>query len=205
MTEYGDPGAGIVLIRPVGRHDEASVEDEIKIIRTNTGMEFKVLSFTVEDWNRDLSPWEAPPAFGKEGFGGLAARTLGEILKYCGDRSLKYYIGGYSLAGLFALWAAYQTDVFDGVAATSPSMWFPGFSEYMSDNGIGCDKVYLSLGNREEKTRNPIMSTVGDRIRDSYVALKESGVNCILEWNEGNHFTDPVIRTAKAFSWILTA
>jgi predicted alpha/beta superfamily hydrolase len=87
--------------------------------------------------------------------------------------------------------------------AASPSVWFPGFAEYMKKNEIKTNTVYLSLGNREEKTRNPIMATVGDRIREAYVLLKERGVNCILEWNEGNHFKDADIRTARAFAWAL--
>ena len=33
--------------------------------------------------------------------------------------------------------------------------------------------------------------------------LKEKERNCILEWNEGNHFKDPDIRTAKGFAWLL--
>ena len=33
----------------------------------------------VEDWNRDLSPWEAPPVLGKEEFGGRAEETLQEL------------------------------------------------------------------------------------------------------------------------------
>ncbi len=68
---------------------------------------------------------------------------------------------------------------------------------------IRTDTVYLSLGDREEKTRNPVMATVGDRIREAHVLMKERGVNCILEWNEGNHFRDADLRTAKAFAWVL--
>ena len=123
--------------------------------------------------------------------------------KLCGDKSKSYYIGGYSLAGLFALWAAYQTDTFDGVAAASPSMWFPGFADYMKENEIRTDTVYLSLGDKEEKARNPVMATVGDRIREAHALLKEQGANCILEWNKGNHFKDTDLRTARAFAWVL--
>ena len=157
------------------------------------------------DWNNDLSPWEAPAVFGKESFGSGASEMLGRLLGLCDDRSKTYYIGGYSLAGLFALWAAYQTDVFKGVAAASPSVWFPGFAEYMEKNEIRTDTVYLSLGDREEKARNPVMAPVGDRIREAHALLKERGVNCILEWNEGNHFKDPDLRTAKAFAWVLSS
>ena len=73
----------------------------------------------------------------------------------------------------------------------------------MKKNEIKTDTVYLSLGDREEKARNPVMATVGDRIREAYGLLKDRGLNCALEWNEGNHFRDPDLRTAKAFAWVL--
>ena len=73
----------------------------------------------------------------------------------------------------------------------------------MKKNGIRTEKVYLSLGDREEKTRNPVMATVGDRVREAHELLKERNVNCILEWNNGNHFMDADIRTAKAFTWVM--
>lgn len=65
------------------------------------------------------------------------------------------------------------------------------------------ENVYLSLGDKEEKARNPVMATVGDRIREAYELLKKQNINCILEWNEGNHFKDADLRTAKAFSWVM--
>ena len=129
--------------------------------------------------------------------------TLEEVKKLCSDRSKSYYIGGYSLAGLFALWTAYQTDLFKGVAAASPSIWFPAFLEYMQDHEIRTKTVYLSLGDKEAKARNPVMATVANRIRDAYDWLKDHDVNCTLERNPGNHFRDPDIRTAKAFVWVL--
>ncbi len=115
-----------------------------------------------------------------------------------------FYIGGYSLAGLFSLWAIYRTDVFSGAAAASPSAWFPGFIDYMKNNETKSDKIYLSLGDKEEKTRNPVMSTVGDRIRNMQDLLKAQGKDCILEWNQGNHFREPDLRMAKGFSWLLS-
>ena len=107
------------------------------------------------------------------------------------------------MGGLFALWAAYQTDAFVGVAAVSPSVWFPGFAEYTLIRSPLTGQVYLSLGDREEKTKNPVMAAVGDRIRELYDRLRQQGISCCLEWNEGNHFMDPDRRTAKGFAWIL--
>jgi hypothetical protein len=82
-------------------------------------------------------------------------------------------------------------------------MWFPGFLEYMEKENIKTGHVYLSLGDREEKTKNPVMATVGDRIKKAQMLLTDRGIECVLEWNEGNHFKDPDKRTAKAFSWLI--
>ena len=203
VREYGNKTARIVLVQPVGDHDEELTEHEIAAIREGYSEEFMMVTFKVDDWNRELSPWEAPAVFGRENFGSGAADTLREIIRYCEDRTKTYYIGGYSLAGLFALWAAYQTDLFRGVAAASPSMWFPGFAGYMREHEIRSRRVYLSLGDREEKTRNPVMATVGDRIREAHAMLRERTIECTLEWNEGNHFANADLRTARAFLWVM--
>ena len=203
ILEFGSADASAILIQPIGEHDLGLLEREIGLIRENVATDFKLIAFKVSDWNNDLSPWKAPAVFGNEGFGGGAEETFRKIMSHCEDKTKTYYIGGYSLAGLFALWASYNTDVFKGVAAASPSVWFPGFSEYISERKIGCERVYLSLGDKEEKTRNRVMSTIGDKIRAAHDFFSSQGVACILEWNEGNHFKDPHIRTAKAFAWVL--
>ncbi len=201
--EYGNREAQMVLVQPVDDHDEELIELELEAIRKEYGEDFRLITFKITDWNRQLSPWEAPAVFGREGFGNGAAETLREILEYCGDRTKTYCLGGYSLAGLFALWAAYRTDLFQGIAAASPSMWFPGFAEFMKENEIRTRRVYLSLGDREAKTRNPVMSTVGDQIREAHALLCGQSIDCTLEWNAGNHFVDSDKRTAKAFLWVM--
>ena len=203
VYEYGNRDARAVLLQPADAHDLELIENEIALIRGSTAEDFRLLAFNIGDWNRDLSPWKAPAVFGREDFGCGAADTLSEIAGYCADRSKDYFIGGYSLAGLFALWAAYQTDLFRGVAAASPSVWFPGFSDFMEARRPMCGRVYLSLGDREEKTRNPVMSAVGEKIRAAYALLGAQGVDCALEWNEGNHFRDADVRTAIAFAWVM--
>ena len=203
MITYGNPDAPVVLIQMVDDHDLEGLESEVREIRKLTETDFYLIAIKVKNWNIDLSPWTAPPVFGREGFGAGAADTLAEVLKYTWEENRTYYLGGYSLAGLFALWASYQTDVFKGVAAASPSLWFPGFSDFMRENKIHTGAVYLSLGDKEEKTRNPVMAAVGDRIREAYALLKEQGIHTNLEWNQGNHFRDADIRTAKAFAWLM--
>lgn len=201
--QYGNCLAPAVLIQMVGEHDLPGIEKEIREIRKRTEQDFELVAVKVNNWNHDLSPWKAPAVFGKEDFGDGAAKTLEEVLKLCMDKERKYCIGGYSMAGLFALWAAGQTDRFSGVAAVSPSVWFPGFLEEMKSRRVQSDCIYLSLGDKEEKTRNPVMAQVGDCIRDGFAWLKEESVQCILEWNPGGHFKEPEVRTARAFAWVL--
>lgn len=203
IYRYGTAGADIVLIQPAGDHDISEIKEEVAEIQRLTSVDFEFVAVKVDHWNQELSPWKASAAFGNEDFGNGAAQTLEEILLLCADKNKTYYIGGYSLSGLFSLWAACQTDIFSGVAAASPSVWFPGFIDYMKKREIKSRNVYLSLGNKEEKTRNPVMAKVGDCIREGYVWIKAEGINCTLEWNQGGHFKEPMTRTARAFAWVM--
>ena len=203
VLRYGNPDASKVLLQMVDDHDLEGMESEINEIRRLTDIDFCLSAIQVRNWNDDLSPWPAPAVFGKDDFGGRAEETLAEVLKYCADKEKTYIIGGYSLAGLFALWAVYQTDVFKAAAAASPSVWFPGFAEYMRERRPYAGSIYLSLGDKEEKTRNSVMASVGDRIREAHELLKNQQIETVLEWNQGNHFKEADIRTAKAFAWAL--
>lgn len=213
IREFGNPKAEILLVQMVDDHDLEVIENEVSYIRELTGgQDFCLKAVKVNKWNQDLSPWPAPAVFGDENFGGGGAKTLDYLLskvvldedKDTTESSGKrFFIGGYSLAGLFALWAGSQTDLFDGIAAASPSIWFPNFTEYMQKNKIYADAVYLSLGEREERTRNPAMAQVGNAIRAAETILRDADTDCILEWNKGNHFKEPDLRTAKAFAWLM--
>ena len=201
---FGDINAKLVLIQPVDEHDLSFIDNEIKEIKRLTNdKEFLLIAFKANNWNKDLSPYKAPAVFGKDDFGNGASNTLKEILDTCNDLNKTYVIGGYSLAGLFAIWAACNTHLFKGVVGASPSLWFPNFINYMKENNINTDHVYLSLGDKEEKTKNPVMSKVGICIKEAYEILKNNNIDVTFEWNEGNHFKDADIRTAKGFAWVI--
>ena len=203
IYEYGSSQAPVVLIQMVGEHDLPGIEREIMEIRRLTDMEFQLIAVKVNNWNQDLSPWNAAAVFGKEEFGNGAKNTLKVVEKLCVGTNKYYCIGGYSMAGLFALWAASQTNRFAGIAAASPSIWFPGFLEYLKGQKIQSDCIYLSLGDKEEKTRNSVMAQVGNCIRQAFAWLNEKGIQCTLEWNTGGHFKDTDLRTARAFAWVM--
>ena len=63
--------------------------------------------------------------------------------------------------------------------------------------------VYLSLGDREEQTKNRAMAAVGNEIRALYARLQTRKTDCTLEWNAGNHFREPERRVAKGVKWML--
>ena len=209
---YENDKSDTFLIQAINEHGLEVLDQEVEIIKQLThDMPFTLAAFLIEDWNNDLSPWDAPAVFGKENFGSGAAKTLSFITdalipKLCGADGKKHcYLGGYSLAGLFALWAAYQTELFCGIAAVSPSVWFPNWESYTESNAIHSPEVYLSLGDKEEKTRNKTMAAVGENIRHQYelLANADTVTRCKLEWNPGNHFMDSERRMAKGFAWLL--
>ena len=74
----------------------------------------------------------------------------------------------------------------------------------MKDKKIQVKNVYLSLGDREEKTRNEMMSRAGDCIRkmDEWYRKNEK-IESVLEWNQGNHFQDVDVRCGKGFVWCM--
>ena len=208
---YRPGNADALLIQPIAAHDPGAPEQTVENIKMRTTVPFTFVAFQIDDWNRELPPWEAPAVFGRETFGAGAAETLAWITDVLlpelerTEKIEKCLLGGYSLAGLFALWAAYQTDRFRGIAAVSPSVWFPGWERYTASNRIRSPEVYLSLGDREEKTRNRTMATVGENIRLQYERLRHTDFikRCVLEWNSGDHFRSPDYRTAKGFAWLL--
>lgn len=205
---HKNESADICLIQPIGNHDLAIFDKEMEQIKKLAPtVPFSFVAMLINDWNNELSPWKAPAVFGDEDFGAGANDTLTFIteilLKELNVNTDHICLGGYSLAGLFSLWAAYQTGIFSGIAAVSPSVWFPGWDNYMESQSIKTPDVYLSLGDKEEKTRNKTMSVVGNNIRRQHELLRFSVNRRTLEWNPGNHFTSPELRMAKGFAWLL--
>ena len=208
---YGEAHAEYLLLQMTGEHELQSMESEVTAI-AQSAHHFLFAAIPVESWNDALSPWEAPAVWGKQGFGGNAGDTLRFLTEqviptlkqqFHLPENVKIILGGYSLAGLFALWAATQNDALYGVAAASPSVWFPGWLEYEAAHPIQTRRVYLSLGDREEHTKNQTMASVGDNIRALHSALTQRGKDCKLEWNAGGHFKDADLRTARAFVWVM--
>lgn len=210
-----------IFLWPVGKQEEKGIERTFELLSPVLKEQNCLLvAFEVENWNGELSPWKAPAVFGKEGFSGQGRETLEWLVQDCISHFQKIsqrkeeeailLIGGYSLAGLFALWAFHETGLFRGAASCSGSLWFPGFMEYvkekeaLEENSKKQVSVYLSLGNKEAKNRNQLLFTIKERTEELYRYYSgRPEVAAKLEWNPGNHFTEPEGRLQKGFSWLL--
>lgn len=145
----------------------------------------------------------------KRGACGEAEETLAyieDVLLPCIRRAygdMPCVLAGYSLGGLFALWAAYRTESFDGVCAVSPSLWVRGWDAYAEGRVACADAVYLSLGDKEERARNVRMAAVGDCVRRQASRLTRlfAEGKTVFEWNRGGHFDDEPGRMARGLAW----
>ena len=108
-------------------------------------------------WYHDMTPWSCPPLSkrGPAATGGADAylETLASEIVPAARKKIRGsapYVGiaGYSLAGLFALYAMYRCDCFARVASMSGSLWFPKFREYVLRHELmrKPEMLYMSLG-----------------------------------------------------------
>ena len=212
ITLYKSPDINAPLI--VFNTFEGDGEDVYQALQNMDCTSINLLVVGNIDWNHDMSPWYMPSIYSKEkSFSGGADEYLklliDEILLKAKEliEGEPEFIGiaGYSLAGLFAVYAMYKTDVFDRVACMSGSLWFSDFIEYCKRNEYKRlpDKIYFSLGDKEANTRNPVLKTVQDKTIELSEYFKSLRTEVIFELNPGNHFTDVNFRSAKGIKAIL--
>lgn len=231
----GDPQ--VLLIQPSARHEEKNdgVRREVDLIAQASPTGFAMVFFDCVEWARALMPWADDAVSRDAEVGRHAPDTLRFIehtlLPWLRERfgALPCIIGGYSLGGLFALWAARNTDAFTAVAAASPSLWINGWGEYAAAHPILSPQatahhslnttlqistpqhittttpIHLSLGDREEHCRNQRMKRIGDCVRAEHALLCQqlSPTAVTLRWHEGGHFGAEAERTAEAFAWCI--
>lgn len=194
---------------------EMPIEETLtELVKINARTDFLLLSIKPGNWNDDFTPWEAP-AFrkGEEPPRGMADAYLSRLTKEIKPYMDTHYrtrpepertaLFGYSLGGLTAVYAIYKTDIFGVVASLSGSLWFDGFCEFMErEKPLRTDlRVYLSLGKKESRSKNPRMGRVAECTEKAIEILRGQGNQVFFEWNEGSHFHDIEARFAKAIEW----
>ncbi len=171
-----------------------------------------LVAISSPSWFKDFSPWKHVRVFkGGEDFEGKADDylkfLLEEILPYLKDKyqinPSSYYLAGYSLSGLFALYAACKTNMFTGVISASGSLWYPNFISYLKENPIQTNNIYLSIGDRESNTKNPYLSKGLQCHFEALDIFNHQNKNVIFDLNHGGHFIDHDLRVIKGIDWIL--
>lgn len=188
-----------------------------ELVKNGERTDFLFLSIKPESWNDDFTPW-AVPAFRTEE---EAPQGRADAYLSCLTEKIKPYMDahyrtkpeaehtalfGYSLGGLTAVYSIYKTDVFGVIASLSGSLWFDGFCEFMErEKPVRKNlRVYLSLGKKESRSKNPRMGRVAEctqRARDILAEQLENKEGVYFEWNEGGHFHDIEGRFVKAIVW----
>ncbi len=175
---------------------------------------FNLVTISGLHWNQELSPWPIETVVSKnDNFAGMADQWLplftGEVLPQV-EQLLDAppawrCLAGYSLAGLFAVWTAYQCDLFTRILSASGSMWYPGWLEYAHEHQLAAplQGAYLSVGEQESSSRNAVLQTVGERTQALAALMAERGIPSKFELNPGNHFKNPPLRVVKGIKWLL--
>ena len=175
-------------------------------------MIFRVIQIWPSVWARcsvfislQLAAQKSASLLASKHLSSVSSLICADFLSEYSVKPSSYYIAGYSLAGLFALYSAYRCDQFEGFVSASGSLWYPGLMNYMDEHEISpkIRKAYFSLGDQEAKTSHPLMSQVEKNTGE--IQRKLSGtIKTIFELNEGNHFKDADLRLAKGIAWILS-
>ena len=186
-----------------------------------------LVNIGVDLWEENFSPWCAPRVFAKgPNFGDGAQKTLDILINQVvlwaesdlTEPPAYRALVGYSLAGLFSLWAGVSQPgaphvdahvaTFKRIGAVSGSFWFPGLLDYVEQqlNGggvVGLTHAYLSLGDREARTPNPQIMHVRENAELLASKLESAGITSTFELNRGNHFQNVEGRMQKALDWLI--
>lgn len=204
----------VVILNTYGNEGEEVYKKCIEL----RAKDFILISISNLDWDNDMSPWFAPKlnkndsdCLGKADayIKLLTDKIIPQAEEYIKNDlkiTIEYFaIAGYSLAGLFAVYCVYKVNFFTKIASASGSFWFPKFLDFVRKNDFvsNIKKIYFSLGNKESKVKNQVLSTVETNTVELEKIYENKGIETIYEVNEGNHFKDGVLRMAKGIKWIL--
>lgn len=175
------------------------------------GLVANVARIPAYGWDDALTPWEAEGLRPGQTFGGHATVTLAELTstvipEFATRESIApktLAICGYSLGGLFALWAFVNNARFAACACLSGSVWYPGWVDYLRDiNMDGAGRfAFLSVGSKEKRGGGPFRH-VEDDMQASADILRECGCDVRLEIGPGNHMQHHRERLSKGLAEI---
>ena len=194
------------MILPEGIKGE--LYDGLKGLSEKHGISIVVIEDV--NWNDDLTPWPAVGVFKKaKPFGGKAAAFLNKLTheiipeteRDLGIEDAERTLLGVSLSGLFAVWAAFNTDAFTNIISISGSLWYDGFVEWMKEQTPSpqLKKICMLLGEKEKNAKEKRMATVEERSLAAADILKAKSLAAVsFELVEGTHFSPILPRMERA-------
>lgn len=164
------------------------------IDEVSRGRAASVVRLPVLDWDDSLTPWVAPGLYaGDADFGGRADGTLAELLHEAipaveradGLSPARRAVCGYSLGGLFALYAFVRGDDFAACGCLSGSVWYEGWVGWLRKQAFdGAGRyAFLSIGSREKNAREAILHHVQDDMAACADILRSRG--CAVDYRVG--------------------
>lgn len=176
--------------------------------------DFTLVTVSGLNWEAELSPWAAGNLFKySEMFTGGANAYLQFLTQQVLPQAeaglngvLWRGLAGYSLAGLFTVYALYKTDLFSRAASMSGSLWYPGFKDFALQNTLckAPQHLYFSLGDKEARARNQYLKTVQQCTEELAAHYRSLGINTFYELNPGGHYRNIISRSAAGIKWLLT-
>ena len=185
------------------------------IIKHQPSLNFVLIN--ADNRTDDYTPWplQASETMPMD-FGGKAEAHLSfittHVIPFCeseygfASSAEKRVIGGYSLGGLFSLYAAVNNDLFGTVLSCSSSLWYPDFLDYLKEHPFKAahSKLYMSVGDQEGTTATNLTAAQTSNtiaLKDFYEPKFQAG-DFKFTLEEGNHGNDIPGRVERAVEWV---
>lgn len=180
------------------------------------GLGCPVVYIVISDWDNQLTPWPAKGLYHQDpDFKGEAPQFLEVLTKKLipviekeeGLTPDLRALAGYSLAGLFSVYAFANSAKFECVASMSGSFWYERWTSYITSldrNKQGCS-AFFSLGERERKAKEKILHRVQENTEVTIETLESWGVQVQYHLVPGGHFDNIYERIREGLAFLAKA
>jgi len=189
-----------------------NISERLFLEMSNSNMPL-IIAIDGKNRNADYTPWHSRPENPKyPEFEGKADKyldfivnTLKPYIEFNYPNITSHTISGYSLGGLFSLYAASKASCFDKCVSMSGSFWYSGWLDYLHMCSFNKNiSVYLNCGKKEGSLKNGLAKGNYGFTCLTYEALLKKGLKEVkLELDNKNHLNYTAERFIKAFKWII--
>ncbi|MCI8443061.1 MAG: alpha/beta hydrolase [Provencibacterium sp.] len=186
-----------------------------RAVKAGSCRPFLLVAVHSDERDAEYTPWPAGSAFSKgDNYSGRAddylkmlesgIKPLIDSLYPTLPEPEQTAIGGYSLGGLCALYAAFKSGAFGRFASISGSLWYPGWRDFVKENPPArpFSALWVSLGKKEPKASHPLLAGSGEAALQTERLLSPYARRHTFVWHEGGHFAQVAQRMAQTLCWL---